>query len=230
MHKDLNPAAAPPPRPRRGAPAKLDAFWMPFTASRQFKSAPRLLAKAKDMHYWTPEGRQVLDAVAGLWCVNAGHARPKIVEAIAAQAAEMDFAPPFNMAHPKAFELAEKLVALAPDRPRQGVLHQLGLGGRRHRAEDGDRLSPRPRRRPAHAPDRPRARLPRRQLRRHLGRRHRRQPQELRHHGRRRRPPAPHPRPEEERVLARRCPSTAPSSPTTSSGSSRCTTRRRSPR
>src|SRR6187431_1769864 len=114
MHKDLNPAAAPAAKPSAGAPAKLDAFWMPFTASRQFKSAPRLLAKAKDMHYWTPEGRQVLDAVAGLWCVNAGHARPKIVAAIAAQAAEMDFAPPFNMAHPKAFELAEKLVEIAP--------------------------------------------------------------------------------------------------------------------
>jgi len=110
MHKDLNPAAAPAATPSTKVPAKLDAFWMPFTASRQFKSAPRLLAKAKDMHYWTPEGRQVLDAVAGLWCVNAGHARPKIVAAIAAQTAEMDFAPPFNMAHPKAFELAEKLV------------------------------------------------------------------------------------------------------------------------
>ena len=95
--------------------ASLDAYWMPFTASRQFKNAPRLLARAKDMHYWTPEGRQVLDAVAGLWCVNAGHARPKIVAAIAAQAAEMDFAPPFNMAHPKAFELAEKLVAIGDD-------------------------------------------------------------------------------------------------------------------
>jgi beta-alanine--pyruvate transaminase len=114
MHKDLNPAAAPAATPSTGKPAKLDAYWMPFTASRQFKSAPRLLAKAKDMHYWTPEGRQVLDAVAGLWCVNAGHARPKIVAAIAAQAAEMDFAPPFNMAHPKAFELAEKLVEIAP--------------------------------------------------------------------------------------------------------------------
>jgi beta-alanine--pyruvate transaminase len=114
MHKDPNPAAAPAATPSAGTPAKLDAFWMPFTASRQFKSAPRLLAKAKDMHYWTPEGRQVLDAVAGLWCVNAGHARPKIVAAIAAQTAEMDFAPPFNMAHPKAFELAEKLVEIAP--------------------------------------------------------------------------------------------------------------------
>src|SRR5664279_1191183 len=115
MHKDLNPAAAPTAAPSTpNSAASLDAYWMPFTASRQFKSAPRLLAKAKGMHYWTPEGRQVLDAVAGLWCVNAGHARPKIVEAIAAQAAEMDFAPPFNMAHPKAFELAEKLVALTP--------------------------------------------------------------------------------------------------------------------
>jgi len=115
MHKDHNPAATVTSAPAAGTlSANLDAFWMPFTASRQFKSAPRLLARAKDMHYWTPEGRQVLDAVAGLWCVNAGHARPKIVAAIAAQAAEMDFAPPFNMAHPKSFELAEKLVAIAP--------------------------------------------------------------------------------------------------------------------
>ncbi len=92
----------------------MDAFWMPFTANRQFKKAPRMLAKASGMHYWTPEGRQILDGAAGLWCVNAGHARPKIVEAIAAQAAEMDFAPPFNMGHPKAFELAERLVEITP--------------------------------------------------------------------------------------------------------------------
>ncbi len=98
----------------KAAPQNLDAYWMPFTANRQFKSAPRMLAKASGMHYWTPEGRQVLDGVAGLWCVNAGHARPKIVQAIAEQAAEMDFAPSFNMGHPKAFELAEKVVALAP--------------------------------------------------------------------------------------------------------------------
>ncbi|QBK06360.1 aspartate aminotransferase family protein [Hylemonella gracilis] len=92
----------------------MDAFWMPFTASRQFKSAPRLLAKAKDMHFWTPEGRQILDGIAGLWCVNAGHARPKIVEAVQKQVAELDFAPPFNMAHPKAFELAERLTQITP--------------------------------------------------------------------------------------------------------------------
>jgi len=92
----------------------LDAYWMPFTANRQFKAAPRLLAKAKGMHYWTPEGREILDGVAGLWCVNAGHARPKIVQAIAEQAGEMDFAPPFQMGHPKAFELAERIVKLTP--------------------------------------------------------------------------------------------------------------------
>ena len=92
----------------------LEAYWMPFTANRQFKKAPRLFKKAAGMHYWTDDGRQVLDGVAGLWCVNAGHARPKIVQAIAEQAAEMDYAPPFQMAHPKAFELAHKVAELAP--------------------------------------------------------------------------------------------------------------------
>src|SRR5437867_12618981 len=93
---------------------ELDAYWMPFTANRQFKKAPRMLARAEGMHFWTPEGRQILDGISGLWCVNAGHARPKIVEAIRAQASEMDFAPPFQMGHPKAFELAERLVKIAP--------------------------------------------------------------------------------------------------------------------
>jgi beta-alanine--pyruvate transaminase len=92
----------------------LAAYWMPFTANRQFKKAPRLLARAEGMHYWTDDGRQILDGVAGLWCVNAGHARPRIVRAIAEQPAELDYAPPFQMAHPKAFELADKLCALAP--------------------------------------------------------------------------------------------------------------------
>jgi beta-alanine--pyruvate transaminase len=94
--------------------AALDAYWMPFTANRQFKKNPRLFVKAQGMHYWTDEGRQVLDAVAGLWCVNAGHNRPKIVQAIQQQAAEMDYAPPFQMAHPKAFELADKVAQLTP--------------------------------------------------------------------------------------------------------------------
>jgi beta-alanine--pyruvate transaminase len=94
--------------------AKLESYWMPFTANRQFKKAPRLLSKASGMLYWTPEGREVLDGVSGLWCVNAGHGRPKIVQAIAEQAAELDFAPPFQMGHPKAFELADAVVQLTP--------------------------------------------------------------------------------------------------------------------
>jgi beta-alanine--pyruvate transaminase len=93
----------------------MDAFWMPFTANREFKQSPRMLAKAKDMHYWTPEGREILDGTSGLWCVNAGHARPRIVEAIARQAAEMDYAPPFQLGHPLAFSLAERLVKLTPE-------------------------------------------------------------------------------------------------------------------
>src|SRR3979411_2886225 len=90
------------------------AFWMPFTSNRQFKKAPRLLARAEGMYYWTPEGRQILDACAGLWCVNAGHCRPKIVQAIQKQAAEMDFAPTFQMGHPIAFEFADRLARVAP--------------------------------------------------------------------------------------------------------------------
>jgi len=96
------------------AEKSLDAYWMPFTANRQFKKAPRLLARSAGMHYWTEDGRQILDGVAGLWCVNAGHTRPRIVQAIAEQAAEMDYAPPFQMAHAKAFELADRLARLAP--------------------------------------------------------------------------------------------------------------------
>jgi beta-alanine--pyruvate transaminase len=96
----------------------LAQFWMPFTANRQFKAAPRLLARARDMHYETPEGRKVLDGTAGLWCVNAGHARAPIVEAIARQAAELDYAPPFQMAHPIVFEFAQRLGALKPSHDR----------------------------------------------------------------------------------------------------------------
>jgi beta-alanine--pyruvate transaminase len=92
----------------------LEAFWMGFTNNRAFKADPRLLARAKDMHYYTPDGRAVLDAVAGLWCVNAGHARAKIVEAIARQAGELDFAPTFNLGHPLVFELASRLRGVLP--------------------------------------------------------------------------------------------------------------------
>jgi len=114
MRKDDPTTLSPASEAGNASKSGMDAFWMPFTANRQFKQQPRLLAKASGMHFWTPEGREVLDGVAGLWCVNAGHARPKIVKAIAEQAQELDFAPPFNMGHPKAFELAEKLVELTP--------------------------------------------------------------------------------------------------------------------
>ncbi|TAJ37107.1 MAG: aspartate aminotransferase family protein [Reyranella sp.] len=92
----------------------LDAFFMPFTASRQFKKNPRMLAKAKGVHYWTPEGRKIIDGTAGLWCVNAGHGREEIKAAIAKQLDEMDYAPSFQMGHPKAFELAARHAALLP--------------------------------------------------------------------------------------------------------------------
>jgi len=93
----------------------LEAFWMPFTANRQFKDKPRMLAKASGMYYWTPEGRRVLDGAAGLWCVNAGHGRREITEAVSRQIAEMDFAPVFQMGHPGAFELANEVVRWLPD-------------------------------------------------------------------------------------------------------------------
>jgi beta-alanine--pyruvate transaminase len=90
------------------------AFFMPYTANREFKKSPRLLERAEGMYYWTPDGRKILDGTAGLWCVNAGHCRPKIAEAIAAQAKKLDFAPSFQMGHPIAFEFADRLAAVAP--------------------------------------------------------------------------------------------------------------------
>jgi beta-alanine--pyruvate transaminase len=92
----------------------LDAFWMPFTANRQFKAEPRMLSRAAGMYYWTPDGRKVLDAAAGLWCVNAGHCRREITEAVSQQIAVMEYAPPFQMGHPLAFELANALVEITP--------------------------------------------------------------------------------------------------------------------
>jgi beta-alanine--pyruvate transaminase len=92
----------------------LETFWMPFTANRQFKAQPRLLAAAKDMHYTSVDGRSILDATAGLWCVNAGHCRAPIAQAIADQAMQLDYAPTFQMGHPLPFALADRLVALLP--------------------------------------------------------------------------------------------------------------------
>jgi beta-alanine--pyruvate transaminase len=105
-HQDLSPQAA--------VGSDLDAFWMPFTANRQFKSAPRMLDRAEGMYYYTPEGRRILDGTAGLWAVNAGHCRKPIVEAIQKQAAKLDFAPTFQMGHPLAFELSSRLLGILP--------------------------------------------------------------------------------------------------------------------
>jgi beta-alanine--pyruvate transaminase len=95
-------------------PNDLDSFWMPFTNNRAFKRDPRLLARAKDMHYFTPDGTPVLDGTSGLWCSNAGHCRDSIVAAIQSEAATLDFAPTFNLGHPRAFELASRLASLFP--------------------------------------------------------------------------------------------------------------------
>ncbi|MBF6991943.1 MULTISPECIES: aspartate aminotransferase family protein [Cupriavidus] len=92
----------------------LDALWMPFTANRQYKAAPRLLASASGMYYTTHDGRQILDGCAGLWCVAAGHCRKEIADAVARQAATLDYAPPFQMGHPLSFEAATKVAAVMP--------------------------------------------------------------------------------------------------------------------
>jgi beta-alanine--pyruvate transaminase len=93
----------------------MKSFWMPFTGNRAFKKSPRLVARAKGLYYYTPEDRKILDMVAGLWCCNAGHGHPKIVEAIQKQAAEMDYSPAFGFGFPVAFEVADMLTALAPE-------------------------------------------------------------------------------------------------------------------
>jgi beta-alanine--pyruvate transaminase len=92
----------------------LDSYWMPFTANRHFKTAPRILSSAKGMYFKTDDGRDILDGTAGLWCVHAGHTHPKIVNAIQQQAAQLDYGPAFQMGHPKAFELSSRAVQLAP--------------------------------------------------------------------------------------------------------------------
>ena len=99
---------------RAEVPNDLAAFWLPFTPNRAFKKRPRLISKSKDMHYYTPEGREILDATAALWCCNAGHNRGRIVEAIQRQAGELDFSPTFHFGHPQVFQLASRIAALAP--------------------------------------------------------------------------------------------------------------------
>ena len=104
-----------PIRSATPAPNDLSAFWMPFTPNRAFKRAPRMLAGAKDMHYFTTDSRKLIDAAAGMWCSNAGHGREAITAAIQAQAGVVDYVPPFQFGYPLAFELASRIAALAPD-------------------------------------------------------------------------------------------------------------------
>jgi beta-alanine--pyruvate transaminase len=103
------------PKPTVNVPNDLAAHWMPFTANRSFKKNPRLLAGAKGMHYITVDGRHIIDAAAGMWCSNAGHGRTEIASAIAKQAEALDYAPPFQFGIPQAFELASRIVDLAPE-------------------------------------------------------------------------------------------------------------------
>jgi beta-alanine--pyruvate transaminase len=95
-------------------PNDLDTYWMPFTANRQFKAHPRLMAAADGMHYHSVDGRKILDGTAGLWCVNAGHARREIAEAVHTQVLKLDYAPAFQMGHPAVFEAASRVAALLP--------------------------------------------------------------------------------------------------------------------
>ena len=162
-------------------PNDLNAFWMPFTSNRQFKSAPRFVVGAKGMYYTAADGRQILDSTAGLWCVNAGHCAPRIVEAIRRQAGELDYSPAFQMGHPRAFDLASRLAGLMPgnldhvffvNSGSESVDTALKIALAYHRMSAAKAIAQRLIGREK--------RLPRRRLRRHLGRRDHQQPQVLR--------------------------------------------------
>ncbi len=165
-----------PPSPTTSTP-----IWMPFTPNRAFKASPRLIARAKDMHYYDADGAQLLDGTAGLWCTNAGHNRdPDRGGDPAPRRPSSIIAPPFQFAHPQAFELASRVAALAPadldhvffcNSGSEAVDTALKIALAYHQRARGRR---------AHPPDRARARLSRRRLRRHFGRRHGQQPQILR--------------------------------------------------
>ncbi|MFV0294214.1 MAG: aspartate aminotransferase family protein [Paracoccus sp. (in: a-proteobacteria)] len=103
------------PLNRKPAPNDLSAYWMPFTANRHFKADPRMFVAAQNMHFTTADGRQILDGTAAMWCSNAGHSRPRITKAIAEMAGTLDYTPPFQMGHPAAFELANRIIDIAPN-------------------------------------------------------------------------------------------------------------------
>ena len=115
MSSELDPFHSHYAAEATSSPEQMGAFWMPFSANRQFKAKPRLLASAKGMFYRSVDGREILDGTGGLWCCNAGHARDRIVAAVQQQIATMDFAPTFQMGHPLPFKVAERLAAIAPE-------------------------------------------------------------------------------------------------------------------
>ena len=185
---------------------------MPFTPNRAFKADPRMLSRAEGMYYFTPDGRPILDGTSGLWCVAAGHGRPRIVEAIRRAAGELDYVHSFNMGHPVAFEFASRLAGLMPKGLDRIFFTNSGSEScdtalKIALACSSEKASGQGRQVPA---DRPRARLSWRQLRRRLGGRHRPQPDELWPHGRRRRSPAAHPRHRPQRLLPRPADARAP--------------------
>ena len=216
-------------RDRPAADLSLDEYWMPFTPNRDFKSDPKMVVRAEGMYYWNERGERLIDASSGLFCVNAGHGRKEIADAVGAQLRELDFVAPFTRGHPKQFELASRVAELTPgDLNRIFFVNsgseavdsamKVALAYHQARGQAGP-----------HDVHLARARVSRRQLRRRGAVRHREQPPPLRPGRRRRRAHAPH-APEGELLHARARPSTAPISPTTCCASSTCTAPRTSPR
>jgi hypothetical protein len=154
------------------AASKFDAYWMPFTANRDFKENPRLITAAEGHYYTAADGTRIYDTFSGLWTSGVGHCHPKIVEAVQQQVASLDYCMAFQMGHEKAFELADRVVNMAP-------LYELGLGIGGYGAKDCIGLSPCTGRRKPYPLDRPREGLSRRQFRRHVRRRHRPESQGL---------------------------------------------------
>jgi hypothetical protein len=123
----------------------MEPFWLPMTPNRQFKSKSRFFVGAEGMHYITQDGRRILDGMAGLWCVNAGHGQKRIVEAIQTQAAKLDFVSSLPMSHPASFELAGRIVEIAPAGLDHVFFTKFRPGVRRYRTQDRARLPPRAR-------------------------------------------------------------------------------------
>ena len=190
--------------------------------SRACSRAPKACTTGRD------DGRKVLDGVAGLWCVNAGHGRKEITEAVSTQLATMEYAPPFQMGHPPGFELANRLVKLAPGDLDHVFFTNSGSESVDTALKIAIALSPRARRRRAAAADRTREGLSRRRLRRHLGRRHGQQPQVLRQRCCRASITCVTRSISSTTRSRAACPSGARISPTIWSAWSRCTTHRRS--